>query len=126
MAYEKNCVNCGCLEPPAIDLARYVFEALRTDEELILYRGRSREGGSQVLMLLPALQQPAPESLDRLKHEYSLKEELDPSWATWPIVMAHHWDRPVLLLTDPGGVRLSQLLGQLVDLALSLRVGSAF
>jgi hypothetical protein len=36
--------------------------------------------------------------------------------------MAWHWDRPVLLLTDPGGVLLSELLGQPLDVAFSLRL----
>ena len=30
-----------------IDLSRYVFEALRKDEEFILYRGRSEDGAVQ-------------------------------------------------------------------------------
>ena len=134
-----------------IDLSRYLFEALRRDEEFILYRGRNREGGSQaafasyrapfdlgrdavsvfgrdeasrtrVLVLSPALLQPAPETLERLRHEYALTDELDPSWATRPIAMAREWDRPVLLLTDPGGVLLSKLLGQPLDVAFSLRL----
>jgi PAS domain S-box-containing protein len=105
-----------------IDLSTNLFEALRTDEEFILYRGRSSEGGSQVLVLSPALQQPAPETLERLQREYALREELDPSWATQPIAMAREWDRQVLLLTDPGGVLLSQLLGQPFDIPFSLRL----
>ena len=32
-----------------IDLSRYVFEALRNDEEFILYRGQSKDDASQVL-----------------------------------------------------------------------------
>ena len=61
-----------------IDLSRYVFEALRKDEEFILYRGQSKDDASQVLVLSPAVQRSTPESLKRLEHEYSLKEELDP------------------------------------------------
>ena len=61
-----------------IDLSRYVFEALRKDEEFILYRGQSKDDASQVLVLSPAVERPRPESLKRLEHEYSLKEELDP------------------------------------------------
>ena len=36
-----------------IDLSRYVFEALRKDEEFILYRGRSKDDASGVLVLSP-------------------------------------------------------------------------
>ena len=105
-----------------IDLSRYVFEALRNDEESILYRGQSKDDASQVLVLSPAVQRSTPESLKRLEHEYSLKEELDPSWATRPMAIARHWDRTVLVSADPGGVPLDQLLGQPVDVALSLRL----
>jgi hypothetical protein len=36
-----------------IDLSLYVFEALRNDEEFILYRGQSKDDASQVLVLSP-------------------------------------------------------------------------
>ena len=62
-----------------MNLSGYVFEALRKDEDFILYRGQSKDIGSQVLVLSPALQRSTPESLKRLEHEYSLKQELDPS-----------------------------------------------
>ena len=62
-----------------MNLSGYVFDALRKDEEFILYRGQSKDIGSQVLVLSPALQRSTPESLKRLEHEYSLKQELDPS-----------------------------------------------
>ncbi len=105
-----------------IDLSRYVFEALRNDEEFILYRGQSKDDASQVLVLSPAVQRSTPKSLKRLEHEYSLKEELDRTWAARPIAIARHRDRTVLVLEDPGGVPLDQLLGQPVDVAFSLRL----
>ena len=55
------------------ELSRYVFEALRTDEEFILYRGRSKGDESQLLVLSPAAVYPAPETLKRLEREYSLR-----------------------------------------------------
>jgi hypothetical protein len=78
---------------PVIELSRYVLKALRKDEEFILYRGRSKEGASQVLVLSPVGEYPTPESLKRLEHECSLREELHPAWAARPIMMARHWDR---------------------------------
>ena len=59
-----------------IDLSLHVFETLRKDEEFILYRGKSNLA-PPVLVLSPALQHPVPQSLNRLQHEYSLKEELN-------------------------------------------------
>ena len=105
-----------------IELSRYALETLRKDEEFILYRGRSQADGPQVLLLSPAVDYPAPDSLKRLKHEYSFREELDPAWAVRPIAVARHWDRTVLLLEDPGGVPLDQLLGRPLDLAFWLRL----
>ena len=134
-----------------IDLSRYVFEVLRKDAEFVLYRGQGKDDATQaafasycapstsdqadvrqeprrsdsrsrVLVLSPAVQRPTPESLKRLEHEYSLKEELDPSWATRPMVIVRHWDRKVLVSEDPGGVPLDQLLGQPLDVAFALRL----
>jgi PAS domain S-box-containing protein len=92
------------------ELSRYAFEALRQDEEFILYRGRRKDHES-VLLLSPAAQRPTPESLNRLEHEYSLKEELDPNWAVRSIAIALHWDRTVLVLEDPGGIPLDEFGG---------------
>src|SRR6202022_3107556 len=65
---------------------------------------------------------PTPESLKRLEHAYSLREELNLRWAARPIEMARHWDRTVLVLEDPGGVLLDRLLGQPLNVAFSLRL----
>ena len=105
-----------------IDLSRYTFEVLRKEEEFTLYRGRSEDDASRVLLLSPVVEYPRPESLKRLEHAYSLREELDLAWAARPIAIARHWDRPVLVLEDPGGVPLDQLLGQPLDIAFSLRL----
>ena len=105
-----------------IELSRYVLEALRKDEESILYRGRSEEDASQVLVLSPVVEHPTPESPKRLQHEYSLREKLDPTWAARPLAIMRHWDRTVLLLEDPGGTPLDQLLGHPLDLAFSLHL----
>jgi serine/threonine protein kinase len=93
-----------------IELSTYVFDALRKDEEFILYRGRSTDDASQVLVLSPVAEYPTPESLKRLEHEYSLREELDSAWAARPIGLIRQWERTVLLLEDPGSRPLSQLL----------------
>ena len=104
------------------ELSRFTFEVLRQDEPFILCRGRSTEGSSQVLLRSPTSWHPTPQSLKWLERAYSLKEELDPAWAVRPIELANHWDRTVLLLEDPGGEPLDQLLGQPLDLAFSLRI----
>jgi hypothetical protein len=77
---------------------------------------------SRVLVLLPLAEYPRAESQKRLEHEYSLREELDPTWVARPIAMARHRDRMVLVLEDPGGMPLDQLLGQPLEVAFSLRL----
>jgi serine/threonine protein kinase len=121
--------------PLVLELPRYVLEVLRKDEEFILYRGRSQDDTSQVLVLSPVAEYPRPESLKRLEHAYSLKEELDPALSARPIGLARHWDRIVLVLEDPGGKPLDQFGGfgetrptgapaaHALDLGFCLRVG---
>jgi PAS domain S-box-containing protein len=59
----------------------------------------------------PVTEYPAPEILKWQEHAYCLREELDPTWAARPMAIARHWDRTVLVLEDPGGEPLDQLLG---------------
>jgi PAS domain S-box-containing protein len=105
-----------------IELSRYVLEALRKDEEFILYRGRNQGDASQILVLSPVAEHPTPESLRRLEHECSLREVLDPAWSARPIAVARHSDHTVLELEDPGGMPLDELLGNPLDLLLFLRM----
>ena len=106
-----------------LDLTTNVFETLRSDQEFVLYRGRNIDDASQILMLSPAAVNPSPAILRRLEHEYSLRQTLDPAWSARPIALTNHWDRPVLVMEDPGGIPLDQLLDSPLDLPFSLRLG---
>src|SRR5579864_3596789 len=65
-----------------IDLSQYAFETLREDEEFALRRGRRRDGAlPAILLVAPVSEYPGPAILERLEHEYSLREELDSDWA---------------------------------------------
>ena len=79
-----------------IELSKYTLDTLRNGKEFNLYRGSSADDNSQILVLSPVAEYPAPEILKRLEHEYALREELDPAWAARPIEIARHWDRTVL------------------------------
>src|SRR5712672_2744796 len=92
------------------ELSGYVLETLRKGAEFILYRGRQRGNPIPVLVLAPIAEQPAPASLRRLEHEYSLASELDPAWAARPLALTRHEGRTVLVLKDPGGEPLDQVL----------------
>jgi predicted ATPase/signal transduction histidine kinase len=84
-----------------IDLSRLRFHGLAEDDECVLYRARSEEDGSAVLVLTPAVQYAAPDVLKRLEHEYSLREDLDREWAVRPLELNRRGGQVMLVLEDP-------------------------
>jgi predicted ATPase len=66
---------------------------------------------SAVLVVLPAAENPPPASLDRLAHEFGLKDELDGAWAVRPLELVRERGRTMLVLEDTGGKVLQRLLG---------------
>src|SRR5712664_2927976 len=104
----------------------YVFEPLRQSADFTLYRGRQHADPTPVLAIALSAEQPSPQSLHRLEHEYSLAAELDPAWAVKPLVLTRHEGRTILLLKDPGGEPLDRILerdqGQPVSVARFLRI----
>jgi serine/threonine protein kinase len=104
----------------------YVLEPLREAADFTLYRGRQHGNPSSVLAIGLSAEQPSPQTLGRLEHEYSLAVELDPAWAAKPLALTRHEGRTILLLNDPGGEPLDRVLertqGQPVDLTRLLRI----
>ena len=82
------------------------------DGERIFSRVRRsvREGDGSVLVARPATQQPRPDCLDRLAHEFDLKDELDAAWSVKPLQLARDGAQVQLVLSDPGGLPLVHLL----------------
>lgn len=64
-----------------------------------------------VLVVVPVAEHPSPAILDRLAHEYGLRDKLDATWAVRPIELNRDGGRPMLVLEDPGGEPLERLLG---------------
>jgi PAS domain S-box-containing protein len=90
----------------------YVFETLRQDEEFAFCRGRKNDGElPTILLVAPVSEHPVPAILERLEHEYSLRDELDSEWAARPLTLVRREGRPMLILEDPGGEPLDRLLG---------------
>src|SRR5579863_10048805 len=104
----------------------YVLVPLREAADFILYRGRQHGDPSPILAVAPATKHPSPQSLRRLEHEYSLASELDPAWAAKPLALTRHEGRTLLVLQDPGGEPLDQVLergrGQPPELTRLLRI----
>ena len=91
-----------------------ILEVLWEDGERVFCRGwRDGVDGSRnaVLAVLPAAERPTPASLDRLAHEYGLKDELDRAWAARPLELIRERGWTMLVLEDPGGEPLERLLG---------------
>jgi len=92
--------------------SQYVLEPLRGGADFTLYRGRERGNQMPILAVVVTAEQPSPQSLRRLKHEYSLATELDAAWAAQPLALTRHQGRAVLILKDPGGEPLDQVIEQ--------------
>jgi PAS domain S-box-containing protein len=75
-----------------------------------------------LLAAMPSSTQPSPDTLARLQHAYTLREELDPAWAARPLRLERHQGRLTLLTEDPGGEPLARLLGQPWEITSFLRV----
>src|SRR5260370_36533755 len=88
----------------------YMLEPIREDPDFTLYRGRQHGNPSPVLAVALAAEQPSPQGLGRLDHEYSLAVELDPAWAAKPLALTRHEGRTILVLKDPGAERLDRVV----------------
>src|ERR1700723_1992237 len=104
----------------------YVLVPLREGADFTLYRGRQHGNPSPILVVALTGEQPSPQSLRRLEHEYSLSAELDPVWAAQPLALDRYEGRTILVLRDPGGEPLDRILErchvQPLDMARSLRI----
>jgi len=98
------------------------------DAERVVYRASSDPAdGDQrtVIVVLAATTSPSTATLDRLTHEYSLKDHLDAPWAVRPLDLVREHGRTMLVLDDPGGEPLHRLLGTPLELPRFLRLAEA-
>ncbi|MFM0565255.1 AAA family ATPase [Paraburkholderia sediminicola] len=103
-----------------------MLEPLREEADFTLYRGRELGNPMPILALAVAAEQPSPQSLRRLEHEWSLATELDAAWAAQPLALTRHQGRAILILKHPGGEPLDRVIGQQkghpLDLTRCLRI----
>jgi serine/threonine protein kinase len=93
------------------------------DGERVFCGGVSRAHADRaaVLVVLPAAEHPPPAILNRLAHEYGLKEELVGARAVRPLELIRKGGRTMLVLEDPGGEPLQRLLGVPMEMDRFLR-----
>ena len=73
----------------------YVLVPLRESADFTLYRGRKHDDPSPVLAIALSTEQPSPQSIRRLVHEYAFAAELDPAWAAKPLAITRHVRQPM-------------------------------
>src|SRR5215470_16790805 len=103
-------------------------QVLWEDGERVFSRGwRLDDNGNRlaVLLVAPAADHPSRTRLDRLTHEYELKDDLDGAWAARPLALMHDAGRTVLVLDDLGGEPLDRLLGGPMEIGRFLRLAIA-
>ncbi|WP_426414158.1 AAA family ATPase [Bradyrhizobium ganzhouense] len=101
-------------------------QVLWRDSERVFHRGwRLDDEGKRraVLLVAPAADHPSRSCLDRLTHEYELKDELDRAWAVRPLDLVRDGGRTMLVLDDAGGEPLERLLGVPMGMGRLLRLG---
>src|SRR5499425_1792671 len=100
-------------------------QVLWEDGERVFHRGWQLDDHGKrrpVLIMLPAADHPSRSSLDRLAHEYELKDELDGAWAARPLELVRDGGRTMLVLEDTGGEPLDRLLGAPMEVERFLRL----
>ncbi|OKO76033.1 ATP-binding sensor histidine kinase [Bradyrhizobium sp. AS23.2] len=100
-------------------------EVLLDDGERVLYRGwHDDNNGHQIPVLALALvsEHPAPALVDRLAHEFELRDTLDGQSAVRPRALRRENGRTVLFFDDPGGQPLDRDIGPPMELGRFLRL----
>jgi PAS domain S-box-containing protein len=101
-------------------------QILWKDAERVFHRSwRLDDDGKRraVLLVAPVADHPSRSCLDRLTHEYQLKDELDGAWAVRPLELVRDASRTMLVLEDAGGEPVERLLGVPMDMGRLLRLG---
>jgi len=99
------------------------LHVLWEDGDRVFCRGANpADGDRTVLAVLPAAEHPARATLDRLAHEYGLRDQLDGAWAVRPLELVRERGRTMLLLEDQGGEPLQRLLGAPLEVGCFLRL----
>ena len=100
------------------ELSGYALSPLRKGN-LTLYRGSGSGVGP---VLLVTAEDASLTCLKRLENEYALRAELDAAWAARPLALSRYNDRLTLVLEDPGGEPLDQMLDGPFETAEFLRI----
>ncbi len=87
--------------------------------------GRQDADGNASTSVLAVSERTASTGSKRLVREYEFAQYLDRSWALYPLELLHEDGQTTLILEDPGGQPLSQLLDAPVGVERFLRLAIA-
>src|SRR5215831_4045972 len=108
-----------------MNFSQYRLEPLHRGGEFILYRGLRQANAEtsppSILALSPAMDAPAPATLRKIEHEFSLKDELNPAWAIQPIVLTYEHGRTMLVFEDQDAEPLDRVVQRPMELKRFLR-----
>src|SRR5579862_821516 len=103
----------------------YTLTPLREGLDFTLHRGTALRTQTPILAVSVTAERPSPQNMRGLEVEYALAPELEAAWAAQPLALTRHKGRPILILKDPGGEPLDQVIanraGEPIDLAGVLR-----
>jgi PAS domain S-box-containing protein len=102
-----------------------VGDVLWEDDERVVYRTARHDADGDrhdILAVLPAAEHPSPDSLNRLTHEYGLRDDLHDAWAARPLELVRERGQTILVLKDPGGKPLDRLIGSPMEIGTFLRL----
>jgi serine/threonine protein kinase len=78
-----------------------------------------------ILALSPLMERPAPATIKKIEHEFSLKDKLDPAWAIRPTALTQQQSRAMLVFEDPDGEPLDRHVRRPMELNQFLRCAIA-
>src|SRR5262249_47178425 len=90
-------------------------------------RWRDGAAGDRQLVLAvhPTAEHSTPDNLNRLAHEYGLRDDLDDAWAARPLELVRERGQTMLVLKDPGGEPLDRVVAPPMEIGTFLRLGVA-
>src|SRR5579871_2444000 len=106
-------------------LGNELLESLWEDGERVFYRTRhgDRDSGMDArIAVLPAADPPSAGAIDRLVHEFELREHLNSAWALRPLQLVREPNRTMLILESASGALLSGLVGSPMEIGRFLRI----
>lgn len=102
------------------------YQVLWEDGQRVFCRGNDLGNDvSPLLAVLTANENPSPAALNRLAHEYELRDELDDAWAAKPLQLLREGGHTILMLKDPGGEPLDRHIGPPMEIGKFLRLAIA-